>query len=552
MAVRPGSWPWSILLALAAAAALGSWWLDTRPVQVANGPPGRLQCISYAPSADPGADPRGVTLEKIRADLALLARRTGCVRTYTVSGGFDRVPEVAAEFGLQVLLGAWIAGDAAHNDGEIERVIDVANRHRDVIRAVIVGNEVLLRHELPPTQLATLIRRVADGTGLPVTYADVWAFWLKNPSLADSVSFVTVHILPYWDDDPVGLDIVMPYVEALHAEIARRFPGKALLVGETGWPSAGRPRGPAAPSRVNQARYVREFTTVAASRGIDYNLIEAFDQPWKIEHEGTVGGHWGIHDVRGREKFPWTGMVEEAPQGRLVLLAALAASLLGALTGGLLARAQRGHAAVVGASAAALLVGIGARQLQFMLAGNTSALEWAATVGVALAAWLSFAIAVRALLTAGPARDPVPGWLALALLLGAAYVSLGLVFAGRHRDFPVWLFLPAVLGLGLTALLQPMARAWNLRARRATEQVLLATLLLAAGGLVPLIEGARNSRALGWGATCLLLGSAILLPLALQARQHQRAAEQADRGPGEPVQHHANGTDRHGRIGRDR
>jgi len=66
---------------------------------------GRLQCISYAPSADPGADPRGVTLEKIRADLALLARRTGCVRTYTVSGGFDRVPEVAAEFGLQVLLG---------------------------------------------------------------------------------------------------------------------------------------------------------------------------------------------------------------------------------------------------------------------------------------------------------------------------------------------------------------------------------------------------------------------------------------------------------------
>jgi len=83
-------------------------------------------------------------------------------------------------------------------------VIDVANRHRDVIRAVIVGNEVLLRHELPPTQLATLIRRVADGTGLPVTYADVWAFWLKNPSLADSVSFVTVHILPYWDDDPVG------------------------------------------------------------------------------------------------------------------------------------------------------------------------------------------------------------------------------------------------------------------------------------------------------------------------------------------------------------
>ena len=32
----------------------------------------------------------------------------------------------------------------------------------------------MLRHELPPDQLAGLIRRVAAETGLPVTYADVW------------------------------------------------------------------------------------------------------------------------------------------------------------------------------------------------------------------------------------------------------------------------------------------------------------------------------------------------------------------------------------------
>jgi exo-beta-1,3-glucanase (GH17 family) len=40
----------------------------------------------------------------------------------------------------------------------------------------------------------------------PVTYADVWEFWLRNPQLADEVDFITVHLLPYWEDEPIGLD----------------------------------------------------------------------------------------------------------------------------------------------------------------------------------------------------------------------------------------------------------------------------------------------------------------------------------------------------------
>jgi hypothetical protein len=94
------------------------------------------------------------------------------------------------------------------------------------------------------------------------------------------------------------------------------------------------------------------------------------------------------------------------------------------------------------------------------------------------------------------------------------------VFAGRHRDFPVWLFLPGALGLAITAGLNPHARATGLQARHATEQVLLATWLVAAGVLIPLLERFQNVRALGWGASSMLLGSAILLPLALQSRQH--------------------------------
>ncbi len=540
-----------IVLAFAALALLGSWWLDARAVAVAEGVAARPRCVSYAPSSSGSRAPRNVTPGQLRYDFAHLAKRTGCIRTYTVSDGFDQAPQVAREFGLEVLLGLWIGSDLAHNEREIARGIDLARRHRETIRTIVVGNEVLLRRELAPEQLAALIHRVASATGLPVTYADVWGVWMKHRALSEAVSFVTVHILPYWDDDPVGIDDVIPFVHGLYREIQRSFPGKAVLVGETGWPSAGRPRGAAVPGRVNQARYIREFTVLAEQRGIDYNLIEAFDQPWKMAHEGTVGGHWGLYDGEGHEKFPWSGPLAEAPQGRAVIVAALVASLLGAGAGVLLGGVARFRVGLALAASAALFVGIAARQRQYLLAGNATALDWTITLAVVVTGWLAFGIAVRALAARTPVtRDPMPRALTLPLLLGCAYVCLGLVFAGRHRDFPLWLFLPGVLGIAITAGVNPQARAASLRERRAVDEVLLAIWLVAAGCLIPLLERLQNARSLGWGAASVLLGSAVLLPLVPQSRKHHGAAKQPDARPGEVVEHHAGGADREGEVGR--
>ena len=66
-------------------------------------------------------------------------------------------------------------------------------------------------------------------------------------------------------------------------DLARRFPAKQLLLGEVGWPSAGRPRGGAVPGRLEQARFIRGFAAAAAPRrGWSYNVLEAFDQSWKM------------------------------------------------------------------------------------------------------------------------------------------------------------------------------------------------------------------------------------------------------------------------------
>jgi glucan 1,3-beta-glucosidase len=235
-----------------------------------------------------------------------------------------------------------------------------------------------------------------------------------------------------------------------------------------------------------------------------------------------------------------------------VALAGLVAAALGAFAGLLWRGTSRLRASLVFAAAAALLVAVGARQALDLLVGNANTVDWVATLTVALAGWLAFGIAIRALLQGPGPRDPLPAPLTLLLLVCCDYVCLGLVFAGRHRDFPVWLFLPGGLGIALTAALGPLARAGRLQAQRATEEVLLAAWLVAAGCLIPLQEGFQNGRSIGWGALSLLLGSAILLPLALQARQHQRAAQHTDAGPREAVEHHADGADRDGQDGRGR
>ena len=83
------------------------------------------------------------------------------------------------------------------------------------------------------------------------------------------------------------------------------FPGKEILIGETGWPSEGRMRAGALPSRTNQARVVSEILAMAKQENFRVNLIEAYDQPWKRQLEGTVGGYWGLIDsVQRMLKYP--------------------------------------------------------------------------------------------------------------------------------------------------------------------------------------------------------------------------------------------------------
>ena len=292
-------------------------WQQTRPVRMhdlhlAEGE--KLRCVSYAPYHRPGQTPlledTRIEREQIAADLAALAKITDCVRLYSIDQGLEHVPELARPLGLKVLLGAWIGYEKTKNARELERAIALANANADVVRALIVGNEVLLRRERTEDEMRELIRHAKAHAKVPVTYADVWEFWTRHDSLANEVDFVTVHILPFWEDEPVDIELALQHVAETRRHVGEHFAGKKILIGETGWPSAGRQREESKPSRVNQARYIREFVHRAHAEGWDYNLIEAIDQPWKRRLEGTVGGFWGMLDADSLEpKFPLAGAV---------------------------------------------------------------------------------------------------------------------------------------------------------------------------------------------------------------------------------------------------
>ena len=131
---------------------------------------------------------------------------------------------------------------------------------------------------------------------MPVTYADVWEFWLRHRELASAVDFVTIHILPYWEDDPIAARAAADHVDSIRKRVAENFPGKEIVIGEVGWPSAGRMREGALPSPANQARVIADVLERGKRESFRVNVIEAFDQPWKRALEGTVGGHWGLFD----------------------------------------------------------------------------------------------------------------------------------------------------------------------------------------------------------------------------------------------------------------
>ncbi len=469
-----------------------------------------LPCVSYSPFRHrEGRDDItpfnylvSVSPAQIETDLRILKTLTNCVRTYGLSQGQDAVPAVARKLGMRVRLGIWLSRDEAQNRLQLDRGVQLAAEFKDVVDLLVVGNEVLLRREVSPEVLGKYLSEARQRSPVPITYADVWEFWQRHATLAQHVDVVTVHILPYWEDEPVAVHLAADHVLNVAVKMQQQFAGKPIWVGETGWPAAGRQRAGAVPGKVEQSRYLTDLMALAASQkqtkpnSPSFNLIEGFDQPWKRSFEGAMGGYWGLFDQFGQARVQMGGRITEDAHWWRGPLGAL---LAGATA--LLVCTIRRRPAVAAALSAALLGAMIPLQWLMVQQWDRSPREmvvscFLALLGVAVT-WVSL----------HEKSTKTQDALRLALLFSAATAALVLLLESRYRPFPWWWFLAPT-----AALWAQRMRIGNRFQRAPNEAMLMAVVVAVSAVGMMWAEGWRNLQALAYGVLLLLLAAVVLWP----------------------------------------
>jgi exo-beta-1,3-glucanase (GH17 family) len=292
-------------------------------------PRGRAICYSgYREGQRPGhAYP---SLDQIREDLRILQPDWQLLRLYDCTPHAERVLEVIRRdrMDFKVMLGAYLgaeadnpacpwggihgderlAANAAENEAEVGRLIALANAHEDIVFSVAVGNESTVDwtdHLVPVPRMIEHVRRVRRGVRQPVTFCENYVPWQDRlRDLVPELDFIALHSYPVWEHKQ--LHEALAYTRDNFDSVARRHPGKPVVITEAGWTTHSNGRGirPDDTSQELQAAYLRELLEWTDAAGILCFVFEAFDEPWKgspdpLEPEK----HWGLYTVDRRPKL---------------------------------------------------------------------------------------------------------------------------------------------------------------------------------------------------------------------------------------------------------
>jgi glucan 1,3-beta-glucosidase len=227
---------------------------------------------------------------------------------------------------------------------------------------------------------------------------------------------------------------------------------------------------------------VSEILETAKREGFRVNLIEAYDQPWKRQLEGTVGGYWGLFDAYRREvKYPPGIAISNVPSWKLQMACGMVLSAFTFLAALLTLRRRPWTprlaawvAVAISATTAGSLLGLAADKMFYESYGIGGWLQWGALLTAAIASPLLCANALMAgrslpsfLELFGPRELRTKS--ILTILLGlvlavtaliAVETALGFTFDPRYRDFPYASLTMAVVPFaGLMLLNRPQAGA---------------------------------------------------------------------------------------------
>jgi len=257
-----------------------------------------LSFSAYLPGQGPEEQSQ-LSPAQIRARMEIIAPYCRWIRTFSCTDGNEFAPAIARELGLKTLVGAWIGDDADKNEREVSALIELARRGE--ADQVAVGNEVLLRGDLPEDELLQMITRVKQALpDVPVGYVDAYYLFEDHPRLVDACDVLFINCYPFWEKFELKASIGA--MREMVARVRRINKGKPIVISETGWPTQGSPVGAAVPSDTHALLYALNTFEWTTEQDIPLFYFSSFDEQWKAGPEGDCGAFWGFWDQEGAPK----------------------------------------------------------------------------------------------------------------------------------------------------------------------------------------------------------------------------------------------------------
>ena len=212
----------------------------------------KLHGICFSPYIEGQGPGTEISEAQIRERLEIVAPYVRWVRTFSCSDGHQHIPRIAAELGLQTMVGVWLDDDRERNDEELAAAIEIADAGHAGILAI--GNEVLLRGDLPEDDLIDYLERAKEAvTGVPVGYVDAYFLFEDHPRVTDACEIILANCYPFWEGCPAEHSLL--YMKEMYRRAVQVAGGKPVVVSETGWPNIGTATDGATPSLENAIKY---------------------------------------------------------------------------------------------------------------------------------------------------------------------------------------------------------------------------------------------------------------------------------------------------------
>lgn len=241
-----------------------------------------------------------ISKAQIRRRMEIIQPYTKWIRSFSCTEGNEHIPEIAKEFGIKTMVGAWLGDDPEINREEVANLIILAKE--GLVDIAAVGNEVLLRGDLSEDELLGFIDQVKGSVpGIPVGYVDAYYEFVDHPRISDICDVILANCYPFWEGCDLEYSIL--YMKDMFRRALSAANGKKVIVSETGWPSTGSSKDGAHPSFDNFLKYFINTQKWAEEDGIEVFYFSSFDESWKVGAEGDVGAYWGLWDKEEKLKF---------------------------------------------------------------------------------------------------------------------------------------------------------------------------------------------------------------------------------------------------------